>query len=205
MKTAFLKCWIFLILFLLLVSSSCRFMEPISIPDNENQPAIIQQEHAGYEQIQDLNKYVEYLSSLDVDGLQEELVRVSNTFATDPSVASRIRYALVLVYPNDDIDAYEKALSLLSDAHMPGDESEVVWRFYLDNFVSLLNKNLETLSREQQLLTELEKNLSEKEKLRKQLKTKHAELTKLQNQLDELKSIEKSILERDIVEDVGKP
>jgi len=205
MKVACLKYWVFILFFITLVTSSCRFMEPISVSNNKNQPAVIQKEHAGYEKIQELSNYVGHVSSLEAEKLEEESIRVSSRFATDPSVANRIRYALLLVYSNDDVSAYKKALSLLSDAQVADDESEVVWQFYVDNFIYMLDKNLELQDRGQRLLNEREKILSEKELLRKKLKSKQAELTKLQSQLDELKSIEKSILERDIVEDVGKP
>ncbi len=182
----------------MLLISGCTFPEPRIFGFGERQRILIKHQYAGYEEIRQIRKYYNDINTLPKEVLDDELAKVSESFNADPSVVNRIKYALLLVYADTDAENYRLAVSLLDDSFLGEKEAGEFWQFFADSFSSMIDKQLQRVDHENSLLEEKARLVERNQSLEEEIKQQQAELTKFQDQLNQLKSIEASIMERDI-------
>jgi hypothetical protein len=106
----------------------------------------------------------------------------------------------------------QKALSLLGDGFISEKEAAAFWLFFADHFGAMFQRQVVAKVQQRQWVDERNKLAIEiaalrveNDNLKKELQTKAAQLSKVEGQVSQLKTIEKSILERNQTEDVVKP
>lgn len=161
---------------------------------------------------------LEEFRELEAGRVRQALDRIEKRLRAQPNVPDQVCLALVEGSLATEPEGYARPLSLLDDSlKQLGDDPELLsWVSYLKG---LLTEQAALLERERRLLAERSEILRRSEAQAKELEAQTKELTEakaaaarleqgtaeLKRQLDELKSIESSILQRDIEEDAAKP
>lgn len=190
----------------------CVLVEPVTSSFGIRQRVVIQQDYAGYEEIQAVSQFSTYLKGLTPEAVGKELQSASLAFEQTPNVVNRFKYVLTLFYVGDDDVHSQKALSLLGDRSISEKEAAAFWLFFADHFGAMFQRQVVAKVQQRQgveernkLIIEIAALRVENDNLKKELQTKAAQLSKVEGQVSQLKTIEKSILERNQTEDVVKP
>lgn len=158
------------------------------------------------------------IAGMNVEQARQELARWEADLRAGPNVLTQVCLALGSIPIAQEPNEYERALSLLGDSVMQlqHEPKLVAWL----NYVQILTtERAASVERERRLLGERSEILRRNEAQAKELEGQMKELTEskaaaarleehigeLKGQLDELKSIESSILQRDIEEGAAKP
>lgn len=190
----------------------CVLVEPVASSFGIRQRVVIQQDYTGYEEIQAVSLFSTYLKGLTPEAVNRELKSAAVAFEQTPNVVNRFKYVLTLFYVGDDDVNSQKALSLLGDRSINEKEAAAFWLFFADHFGTLFQRQVVAKAQQRQWVDERSKLIIEiaalrveNDNLKKELQTKAAQLSKVEGQVRQLKTIEKSILERNQTEDVVKP
>lgn len=190
----------------------CVFVEPVANSFGTRQRVVIQQDYAGYEDIQALNQFTVSLRGRGPESVSSELTEFAHAFEQTPNVVNRFKYVLALFYAGDNEANFRKALSLLGDKTVSEKEAAAFWLFFADQFGAMLERHLHAITVQHQLhgdqarmIANIVELRTENDSLKKELQMKAAQLSKVEGQVKQLKTIEKSILERNQSEDVVKP
>lgn len=190
----------------------CVLIDPVTSRFGTRQRVVIQQDYAGYDEIQAVSQYSSYLKGLAPEAVVVEVQSAAVAFEQIPSVVNRFKYVLTLFYVGEDDANLRKALSLLGDSSISEKEAAAFWLFFADHFGAMFQRQLLAKAMQRQwvdernkLIVEIATLRVENDNLKKELQTKAAQLSKVEGQVSQLKTIEKSILERNQTEDVVKP
>lgn len=190
---------------LLLAATGCSTVERVILPTASAQRVVVQQDYIDFEEIQELNRFTQELEGQPEAVCAAQLPQVEQEFVEKPTVVNRFRYALLLAYAGENPKNYDTALSLFDDKAMAQLQYNTYWVVFARQVKTWIEVRAELAEANTRLLEERAKVLAENEKLQKELQAKVARLAKVEEQLNALKSIEKSILERDIGEESAKP
>ena len=190
----------------------CVFVEPVAKSFGTRQRVVIQQDYAGYEDIQALNQFTVSLRGRGSESVSSQLNEIAHAFEQSPNVVNRFKYVLALFYAGENEANLQKALSLLGDKTVSEKEAAAFWLFFADQFGAMLERQLRAITLQNQLhgdqarlIANIVELRAENDSLKKELQEKAAQLSKVEGQVKQLKTIEKSILERNQTEDVVKP
>lgn len=185
--------------------AGCSTVERVILPRASAQRVVVQQDYIDFEQIQELNRFSKDLLDTPPKDYAAHLSRAEGEFAANPSVVNRFKYGLLLVHVGEIQENYDKALSLFDDKSVAELQYNAYWLFFAEQLRLLIDEQAKLTQANSRLLAERAKVLADSEQLKKDLQLREAELSKAEQQLNALKSIEKSILEREIGEEKGNP
>ena len=196
------------LVFLVVNISACSIAEQL-IPAAVEEPQSVDNTLAAHEEpaaseIKSLVEYYKEIKQLSLEEISLEREKVLAEHQLEPSDYTRFKYGLVLLSGKDE-DWYKEAVSLLSeDLSQKGDRSPY-WQLYSESVASVLDDYVSVEERQKQLNAGNDELRKKNQELVNALARERRERVKLANQLKELKSIETSIIERDIKEDVTIP
>jgi hypothetical protein len=206
---------------LVLVSllSACAVMSSEDQAVPENRPLVIRLPSLDMSELRKVSDYVAHFQELTPEAARQESARIQADAAADPLLFKRVCAGLALAMVGDGRGEYEQAMSLLGDTLKEVDERDPKLGAWLRQTRDLLARQAAMADRERRLLSERSDILRQKETLAKDLEAQAKELgerkaqaarleqevSSLKAQLDELKSIESSILQRNIKEEAAKP
>ncbi len=183
----------------------CSTVERVILPRASAQRVVVQQDYIDFEQIQELSRFSTEMLHMSATALAARLPGAEREFAANPNALNRFKYALLLIHAGENQENYAKALSLFDDKAAADLQYNLYWAFFAEQLKALIASEAKLIEANNRLLEERTKVLADSERLTKELQTSSAELNKVQEQLNALKSIEKSILEREIGEEKGTP
>lgn len=188
--------------------SGCMFLQPPPDMPPPAQPVVLhygtRSEPPVVEGAQEIASYLKRLQRMSSDALRIEIMRTEKELGSAPSILERIKFGFALTYGTATLPHYERALSLLGDAGVALDKHPDLagWVRYTHHVLTRLSVHAE---RELKLDRERKELLKNNEILARELSERKSEVARLEKQLTELKSIEKSIIQRKSGEDVTPP
>lgn len=183
---------------------ACSTVEKV-LPRASAQRVVVQQDYIGFEQIHELNKFAASLAGKTAQDCAARIAERETAFAADSNVVNRFKLALILLRAGENQENYHRVLSLFDDIAKVQLQVNEYWVFFGDLLKFQAATQIKVAESNRRLLDERTSVLAENEALKKELSVREAALGRVEQQLNALKSIEESILERDIGEENGKP
>jgi hypothetical protein len=104
-----------------------------------------------------------------------------------------------------DSKDYATVMSLIEDGRLKNLQLTDEWKFFLSKYARSISNYQALLSQFNRVVAEKEQLAKRNERINKQFLDVQSERAKLENQLKELKSIEASLIQRDLREDGSIP
>lgn len=184
---------------------ACSTVEKVILPRASAQRVVVQQDYIGFEQIHELNEFSASLAGKSAQDCAARIAEREAAFAADSNVVNRFKLALILLRAGENQENYHRVLSLFDDSAKVQLQANEYWVFFGDLLKYQAATQIKVVESNRRLLDERTGVLAENEALKKELAVREAALGRVEQQLNALKSIEESILERDIGEENGKP
>lgn len=195
------------------VLSGCIVFEQTSAVSNKGRRVLFQNQYSAYYELQELSRFTEQYEELSSkEELSPLLEEVETDFANVPSLLNRYKLILLLAHQDGNGTSAKTILSLIGDGLLKGSQadgnpsqSERFLVFFGEHYSGWVKKNVQL----SQKITLLQAKEIELEKKNQMLKNKffvsEAERKKVKSQLTQLKSIETSIIKRDMNEGTAIP
>ncbi len=195
---------------LMFLLTGCIAFERTSGVGNTGRQVLFQTQYSAYYELQEISQFTKIYEGLSDKQLAQLLVEVKADFTNQPSMLNRYKLILLQAYSDKSTKSAEQVLSLIRDGNLKDDSSE---RSQSEHFLAFLGKQYRRWLQENMRLSQemysLDSKYSELEKKNQKLKDKlsesEAEREKIKRQLTLLKSIETSIIQRDMNEGTVTP
>jgi len=191
--------------------SGCVVFDQASVESNKGRRVLFQNQYSAYHELQELSRFTEQYKVLrSTEELSSLLAEVETNFANVPNLLNRYKLILLLAHQDKNGASAKAILSLLGDKDSRGNQvdrnqAERFLLFFGEQYSSWVKKNVQL----NQKITLLQAKEIELEKQNQILKNKlfvsEAERKKANSQLTQLKSIETSIIKRDMNEGTAIP
>jgi len=201
------------IIFVVALISGCVVFEKTSAVSNKGLRILFQNQYSAYAELQELSQFTKQYERLKSKReLSSLLTETESNFADEPTLLNRYKLVLLLGYQDESGASTKTMLSLIGDenskeseANSKQSQSERFLLFFGEQYRNWVKKNLQMNQQIHLVQTqkvELEQN---NEILKNKLLASEAERKKVNHQLTQLKSIEASIIKRDMNEGTTIP
>ncbi|NOY73021.1 MAG: hypothetical protein GXP14_11710 [Gammaproteobacteria bacterium] len=195
---------------LMFLLSGCIAFERTSGAGNTGRQVLFQTQYSAYYELQEISQFTKIYEGLSDKQLGLLLVEVKDDFTNQPSMLNRYKLILLQAYSDKSTKSVEQVLSLIRDGNLKGDSSE---RSQSEHFLAFLGKQYSRWLQENKRLNQKIHSLGSKhnelekknQKLKDKLSESEVEREKIKRQLTLLKSIETSIIQRDMDEGTVTP
>jgi hypothetical protein len=184
--------------------SACAVLEPHATDSSVVTSAKVEERPASARQIDDLLRYQGYVASLSQDELETERRASAQRFSLNSNMQHRLEYLSVLLRFTDDPTHYRTARELLEGMDSFSGLDGAYWRYYAAQMSVLFSGYLDVSDGRNELVEKNEKLLAENQMLMDELSKRDSKIATLNHQLSELKSIETSIMKRDVAEEASE-
>ena len=151
-----------------------------------------------------VDEYLMKINGLNAEGLLKEQETNRQAFAAEKTERNRAKLFLSLIaMPQPEY--HKDLLSLIGDEVIEGEEQELVIQFLLKSYAVSIEQYNNLQVENKQLVAKRKRLETLNSKAEAQLKAARLEKTTLENQLKELKSIEASLIRRDMREGTVSP
>lgn len=151
-----------------------------------------------------VDEYLMKINGLNAEGLLKEQEINRQAFAAEKTERNRAKLFLSLIaMPQPEY--HKDLLSLIGDEVIEGEEQELVIQFLLKSYAVSIEQYNNLQVENKQLVAKRKRLETLNSKAEAQLKAARLEKTTLENQLKELKSIEASLIRRDMREGTVSP
>ena len=151
-----------------------------------------------------VDEYLMKINGLNAEGLLKEQEINRQAFAAEKTERNRAKLFLSLIaMPQPEY--HKDLLSLIGDEVIEGEEQELVIQFLLKSYAVSIEQYNNLQVENKQLVAKRKRLETLNSKAEAQLKAARLEKTTLENQLKELKSIEASLIQRDMREGTVSP
>ncbi len=169
------------------------------VPSAVEVPVVVNNE------LQEIYTYHQLLTRLQMADLVAEQLQARERYVQQMTPLNRIKYTLALIAGGDP-QRYNEIKPLLDPIEDAAPEPvRQFWQVYTAGLGRMLESYLAAEKREHNVKVERDKLKKRGDELRAELKAVQAEKATLTNQLKQLKSIETSIIERDMGDGKTKP
>jgi len=190
---------------LVMVLSGCIVFEQTAGVSNKGRRVLFQNQYSAYYELQELSRFTKELAELGSEQFEQLSAEVKADFDNDPNMLNRYKLIMLLAHSGGDAGSSKRILSLIRDGKSEGSQSERFLAFIGEQYSIWIKRN-EVLDQETQLQrTSILKLEKQNKALTKQLAASKNERNKLESQLTQLKSIETSIIKRDMHEGTATP
>jgi len=193
--------------------SGCIVFEQPSAVGNKGKRILFQNQYSAYSELQELSQFTKKYERLkSKKELSSLLTEVKSNFANDPNLLNRYKLVLLLAYQDENGASMKTIMSLIGDknskeseANSKQSQSERFLLFFGQQYRSWVKKNIQ-LNQQIRLFQAQKIELEQKSQtLKNKLFASEAERKKVNHQLTQLKSIEASIIKRDMNEGTTTP
>ncbi|VAW83680.1 hypothetical protein MNBD_GAMMA16-1392 [hydrothermal vent metagenome] len=193
--------------------SGCIVFEQTSAVSNKGRKVLFQNQYSSYYELQELSRFTaQYEGLKSKKELSSLLTEVESNFANGPNLLNRYKLIFLLAYTDESEASTETILSLIGDINSKENgvdsnqsQSERFLLFFGEQYRSWVKKNLQ-LNQQIRFFQAEKVELEQKNQmLKNKLFVSEAERKKVNDQLAQLKSIEASIIKRDMNEGTTIP